>query len=354
MKHSADVMLDAKTSYGSTALHLSIQQGHIEIVKFLARKSAEQVVHHATDAQGRTALQLASYLGHVDIVQHLIEHCSVDTNVKTTSGCTALHLACLAGRVTVVEYFAKCGGRIDIEATCNAGRTALLWACTKRGNVSVVKALVQAGASLTVVDQCGWTAIHHASHSGHVDIVRYLVDVASVGADEVTRDGDTPLHLASQQGHVKVVQYLLGTGIVSVNKAALEDGAMTLHFASRYGHLDVVKYLVNHTPAKIDAAIHVGWPATQLPKKDAVMTGDFGLIGITHKVSLIGDNDGTTALHVACFHGHVNIVEFLLANCCTHVEESDHKGRMPCTMPLRVDNCQWYSAWWSSIMQIWT
>ena len=55
------------------------------------------------------------------------------------------------------------------------------------------------------------TALHRASHNGHLHTVQYLVEA---GADVNSLDlGDnTPLHWAAMRGHVEIVKYLLSNG----------------------------------------------------------------------------------------------------------------------------------------------
>jgi ankyrin repeat protein len=314
---NADVNI--KTSEELGALHVSIRQDHLTVVQCLTEHNVALV--HTSNAQGRTALHLASFLGRLSIVKHLVQKCGVNTKAKTATGCTAIHLATIAGHVEIVEFLLF-RASIDIDAKCNGGSTALHFACTK-GKLDMVKALVQAGASLSTMDPCEWAALHRASYHGRVDTVRYLVE-AGAKADGFTEAGDTSLHLASQQGHLRVIEYLLGTGAVDVKKSALEDGSTALHFACQFGCLVVAQYLVEHTLASIDGATSAAWPAEH--EQGGVDTRNLDFIGINQKVELVGDNDGTTALHVACFHGNLSIVEYLLDKCHTHVEETDHNG----------------------------
>ena len=87
-----------------------------------------------------------------------------------------------------------------------------------------------------------WTALHHASCTGHTDIVRELVECrADVKAKDLK--DCTPLHLAAQYDHVQVVEHLLqaGSRLRDVNA----DGNTALHLACWYGHLSVVRLMVN-------------------------------------------------------------------------------------------------------------
>ena len=83
-------------------------------------------------------------------------------------------------------------------------------------------------------DCYGRTALHLASHRGHLDIAELLV---SSGADMTiaAMDGRTALHLASSHGHLDIVRLLLTEG-ADITIAA-NDGRTALHLASMEGSL---------------------------------------------------------------------------------------------------------------------
>ncbi len=89
-------------------------------------------------------------------------------------------------------------------------------------------------------------ALRMASYNGHIEVVKYLVELKPDGAD-IHALGDQALRLASENGHIKVVKYLVDQG---ANIHAKNDYA--LRWASYYGQIDVVKYLVG-----LGANIHV-------------------------------------------------------------------------------------------------
>ena len=68
--------------------------------------------------------------------------------------------------------------------------------------------LVERGADVSAQKKDGSTALHLASHNGHVDLARVLVErCANVSAQR--KDGSTAPHLASENGHADLARMLI-------------------------------------------------------------------------------------------------------------------------------------------------
>src|SRR5260370_871056 len=87
LREGADV--NAKGSYGSTALIGAAARGHTNTLRTLLEKGADV---NAKDNNGRTALTEAAFEGHTDTVRALLEQ-GADVNVRDTDGDTALSKA---------------------------------------------------------------------------------------------------------------------------------------------------------------------------------------------------------------------------------------------------------------------
>ena len=83
----------------------------------------------------------------------------------------------------------------------------------------------------------GSMPLHWASKTGHIEVVRLLLEKGADVNDILT----TPLYWASTNGHVEVVRLLLKKG-ADVN-AASQDGLTPLYKASIGRHIEMVKML---------------------------------------------------------------------------------------------------------------
>ena len=120
----------------------------------------------------------------------------------------------------------------------------------------------------------GLSALHEAVSRGHPEVVAVFMG-AGADPDDPTSRGKTPLHLAADIGSVEICNILLAAGA----DAALVDpeGVTALGVAVREGHGEVVKVLVDRDP------------------------------------DIFSDRGSGALFHDAAFHGHREILAFLIA-----------------------------------------
>ncbi len=86
-------------------------------------------------------------------------------------------------------------------------------------------------------------ALRYSSENGHIEVVKYLVELKPDGAN-IHTDDDYSLRWASRNGHLDIVKYLVELKLDGANIHTRNDGALI--WASFNGHLDIVKYLISH------------------------------------------------------------------------------------------------------------
>ena len=107
--------------------------------------------------------------------------------------------------------------------TCSAmtigrGRTAICVAID-RGNVDMVKVLIDHGADIMDIDQTGSTAIHKAFEAGHYEIASLLFSYGPADAASQTDTfGRSALDIAVENNHVELARLALQNGANVNNK----------------------------------------------------------------------------------------------------------------------------------------
>lgn len=96
---------------------------------------------------------------------------------------------------------------LDKSKSVRAKKTAL-HVVVSRGNVEVIKSLLDSGIDINIRNSKQQTPAHIAANTGNKEVLKLLI---SSGADINARDknGNTPLHFASSKGRKKIVEILL-------------------------------------------------------------------------------------------------------------------------------------------------
>lgn len=136
---------------GKTLLHHAAQKGHAHVVALLTTPPVHAFIDRKEIATGTTALHKAALHGHVEVVEKLIDAGATPT-ITDHFGCTPLHTACWAGKLAVVQYFARSTpGNMALPTTpfvptfdrlCLPGDTPLHLAA-RHGHLSLVEFLIK-------------------------------------------------------------------------------------------------------------------------------------------------------------------------------------------------------------------
>ncbi|KAF5622784.1 endocytosis ankyrin repeat Nuc-2 [Fusarium tjaetaba] len=223
--------IDELDEVGEAPIHIAARSYNFEGLEQLMAAKADV---NRQNPVGYTPLMAVAEDGNDEMIQKLLGHseCKKRISQGTGQGITALHFAAKAGSLACVRLLLAAGapasktdeyGRTpmtyvawgnqedhqeiydtikllqdygaDIESKDSLGLTPILWACQK-GNVSILKALVRAGASLGAIDSVRQNIIHTAAFSHNFDVVHYLAEQDLEGIDPQLRDleqSSTPL-----------------------------------------------------------------------------------------------------------------------------------------------------------------
>lgn len=293
---SADDQADDESSE-LTPLGLAAEIDAAAIVRLLLHYGAPPHLGDVGDDPA-TPLFLAARAGARRVMAVLLARSDVNINALSR-GRTALSAAATAEHDGAVVALLRVGARLDVGDSITP-----LQAAASRGNLTIVRRLLNAGASVDHVASGnaadGATPLMAAAAGGHVDVVRSLLARGARRDAASTSKGTTALWLAAQRGHVGVVAALLQNADASYASTARRTGESALYVAAECGHSGVVRQLLAGGAA-VDAASEKGTTALFGALRNGHVDVIVQLLRAGASTTLV-DGKGATALLYAARH----------------------------------------------------
>ena len=355
---------------GETALHIACQHGQFETVQRLVQ------VHDcsplAKDHSGCVPLHEACLSGSIDIVHYLVTTCGMDQQTTDNSGNTPLHKACKGGSVVVARYLLLQEKASNLDVKLNlyhdditAMNPFLIHNLRYETDyVTLYEAeesfMMQSSHDLargmTTKNNLQQTAVEVACRSGHLGIIRLVVEEFGIGSYNASVVVGELTNISCQCGHHHIFKYLLHYTDISDNSHdslyGMDAGYMhsmytttshrhrfmhitrdfgpsesritvpthkcdsTLHAICRYGNVDTLQYFLEISTDKIEifkAVNKIG----DIPIHVACISGNIEIVqrliqqyGCSCEVpNAMGD----TPLHLSCKWGHLGLVKLLVS-----------------------------------------
>ncbi len=161
-----------------------------------------------------------------------------DPNTPAADGDSGLYIALREPSPRVAQVLIQ-SPKTNLDQRNRTDETALMMAALK-GHAELAQALIDRGAD---VNKPGWAPLHYAATSGHVALIRLLLD-AHAYIDAESPNGTTPLMMAAHYGTVAAVQALLEAGADADVRNQL--GLSAQDFAMRAGRKDVFEMIAAH------------------------------------------------------------------------------------------------------------
>ncbi|KAL9951432.1 hypothetical protein ACROYT_G044091 [Oculina patagonica] len=297
-----------KASDRSTAFHMACGQGSLEIVKLLANHDLTICRITLIDSEGQTPLHRAAANNHVAVVEYLLDQgASVDPPDRAR--CTPLFKAAAKGGVDTVQLLLERGADVTVKSV---EQRSVLHAAVPHTSVMELLLKVPSSAYLiTDKDHKSFTPVHYAARSGQSKNISLLMATNKAAAGVTSNDLDTPLHIAAKYGWLPIVESLLVGRNVRMINLQNNKGMTPLHLACSNGHDQVAEYLLAQG-ATIEkdqhnkTALHLA--ATRGSKRcvSSILSKHPDCLNAV-------DENKNTALNLASFEGHDEIVLYLLS-----------------------------------------
>lgn len=299
----------------------------------------------------------------------IVEYCTSSIN----NHCLEKILACMNGTTECVQDVlllkASESGYIrlvrmlfeeDVTARVNAtfdwleGRTALYLA-SGNGHLEIVKFLIEMRADVKITTKKhGLTALHIATRisarSNSPEIVRLLVE-SGTGVDCTTTDGRTPLYEASCHVAVDAVKTLLNLG-ANANLSETKEGYTPLHKAAMKRHdseaakkdaLEIVRLLLDHGATYLPIGsglnpLHAAATGGNRDILELLLEQDAKNTDVNVPCRALWRDFEVTSLFMACTCGNLETVQLLLSKGANVHLGIQHLAFMPIHMAAR-QNC---------------
>ena len=216
-------------------LILAVRLGWLQLMQQLLDSGVDRQAH---DGYGMTALHLAVALGRVEALKCLVKN-GADPDAHTADGQTPLGIALASGRRDLAEFLEWKRWKLPKRVL----QPADLPAAAQCGDAQAVVRLIDLGLSVNAVDDKGCTALIRAAGEGHLDVIQKVLE-KSARLDHVAHSGSTALSAALTAQQEDVVSALLKAG--APVEQTLPGGVTVLMLAAALGSAKMCALLLAH------------------------------------------------------------------------------------------------------------
>ncbi|XP_029434484.1 E3 ubiquitin-protein ligase MIB2 isoform X2 [Rhinatrema bivittatum] len=287
----------------------------------------EKLLAQKPDSENPGHLVIEAAHGNAAKVWDLLQKYPDKVDTKS-QGRTALHVASHLGRLAVVKALLQAQASIDLQD--EEGDTALQYAAF--GNqAEVARLLLAKGANADLQNNAKCTALYIAVNKGFPDVVRVLC-TRNMAVNLQDSCGDTPLHYAITADFKNIIEILLEVPNVDFT-VQNRQGFNLLHHSALKGNTLAVHRIVGRARQLVDAKKEDGFTALHL----AALNNHQEVAEILIKEGRcdvnLRNNRLQSPLHLAVTQGHTGLLQLLVQEGAD-VNAEDEDGDTPMHIAL--------------------
>jgi len=319
-------LLSLGGTFKNNIFNIAVEYGHTDVIKFLRSyitntgidfEYFNNINNQKIDNINNQSFDLAAKGGHLNTIKYL-----ADIGIEPSDNGEGMLLeAAEAGHLNIVKYCVE-------ERKFSPDHDAIAYA-VKGDHLDIIKYLISR-SSRNIIDT---DAFNNAISNGNKEILNYLLSIVlPANAIYSKPDGNNEMKInqnfldlsyfqssgitgAASNGHLDMIKYVFS--LVGTDKTYLVT-SYAFNGAAEKGRLDIIEYLVALFPNKASDVINEN--AIDI----AVSSGYIDIIKYLVKVA--GPKFTSSAIRIAIFNNHLNILEYLLPLNPDIIGGSDYLG----------------------------
>ncbi|XP_056162937.1 ankyrin repeat-containing protein ITN1-like [Syzygium oleosum] len=254
-----DHLIAAQDDWGDTPLHLVARhEGSTRAAEMLIRRARDlpnvedkNQILRMKNKLGNTALHIAVQRGNVEVVRYLLNEDLEPVYWKNAGQKSPLYLAIESNDSAIHDVLFS----LSLEPSKIEGLPPIHGAIMRSNRDLVAKILEKNVKLFAMTDSRGSNVFHLAASTFQSHIFELLGPKTEHLARQWDMNGDLPIHIASKMDNVYQIEKLH-----LVSRFPNGQGRTVLHVAAKYGRASTVKYILRHPELgeQINAIDHDG------------------------------------------------------------------------------------------------
>ncbi len=336
--------LQMKTNTDATCLHLAVQNGNIQLVKYILTKFINKILKLFINQQAKpfgTPLHIAGkdliYLINIYFIilakfsdpsmLNLLYYHGADPFILNSNEQSSLHIASASNRLSIVQQLYKLTQTSLLDIKDNHGQTAL----SITTHSDIIDELIAYGADISSLDNNHMNTIMIAVLTGQIAIVNRLLSAINNQLlpifDQVEKRNERSIFLiAVQTGSIDMCSLLLTHSYIrwdTIDKQCMN----AFHIAAQNNHYELIQFLCNYIQKSNQFIPMISCSYSIATTMDS-HTDNNQQSSILRLYIDAKNEDGKTPLYLASEQGHKSCIQILL-NYDADVFLANDLGQLP-------------------------